>query len=265
MEITSKDNAKEIYNSGYGYDHMYHKEYTSKGTANTALGFGIAGTAIGLASMFKNGGFNLFGNSTPENININTISGGSLGAPTAFQVYSKECDDAVALTAAIYQGQISGLREMQGAREIDVNEKFQIWKSQVDGDFGLYKSTRDGFDALVAKQNADAFGLYKNQRDNFDVLSKRISDLETKQAVADAIEPWRAKVLDMRIDSVAYAAKSGIDLEAERRCCADNKIVNYMNRTFYPVSVADVTTGTTVTPRTTYNPLCGCCDDRCGK
>jgi hypothetical protein len=53
MEITSKDNAKEIYNSGYGYDHMYHKEYASKGTANTALGFGIAGTAIGLASMFK--------------------------------------------------------------------------------------------------------------------------------------------------------------------------------------------------------------------
>lgn len=252
MEITSKDGAKEIYNSGgYGYDHMHHKDYASKGTANTALGFGIAGTAIGLASMFRNGGFNLFGNSSPENVNINTISGGALGAPSAFQVYSKECDDAIALTSAIYQGQISGLRKMQDAREIDVNEKFQLWKSQVDADFGLYKSTRDGFDAIIAKQNADSFGLYKNQRDNFDVLSKRISDLETKQAVADAVEPWRNKVLDMRID-----------LEAERRCCADNKIVNYVNGTFYPVSVANVTTGSTSTVRTVYNPLCGCCDSK---
>lgn len=250
MEITSKDGAKEIYNSGgYGYDHMYHKDYASKGTANTALGFGIAGTVIGLASMFRNGGFNLFGNSSPENVNINTISAGSLGTPTAFQVYSKECDDAIALTSAIYQGQISGLREMQGAREIDVNEKFQLWKSQVDADFGLYKSTRDGLDALSAKQTADAFGLYKTQRDNYDVLAKRISDLETKQAITDAVEPWRNKVLDMRID-----------LEAERRCCADNKIVNYVNGTFYPVSVANVTTGTTTTARTVYNPLCGCCE-----
>lgn len=263
MEITSRDGAKEIYNSGgYGYDHMYHKDYASKGTANTALGFGIAGTAIGLASMFRNGGFNLFGGSSnvPENVNINTFSGGAFGAPSAFQVYSKECDDAIALTSTLYQGRIASMKELQAAREIDVNEKFQIWKSQVDGDFGLYKSTRDGFDALVAKQNADAFGLYKNQRDNYDALSQRISNLETKQAVTDAVEPWRAKVLDMRINGVACAAQSGLELEAERRCCADNKIVNYMNRTFYPVSVANVTTGTTVTPRTTYNPLCGCCE-----
>ena len=58
-----------------------------------------------------------------------------------------------------------------------------------------------------------------------------------------------------------FASKgvAGIALEAERRCCADNKIVNYVNSNFYPISVADVTTGTAVTQRTLSNPLCGCC------
>ena len=50
-------------------------------------------------------------------------------------------------------------------------------------------------------------------------------------------------------------------LEAERRCCADNAIVNYANATFYPKMVADVTVGTTTTAQTLYNPIpdCGCC------
>lgn len=165
---------------------------------------------------------------------------------------------------------VSTMNNARAAREVDVNEKFQIWKSQVDADFnlyksqvdadfGLYKSTRDGFDVLNTKLTDSTFGLYKSQRDNFDALSARIGALETKQAVADAVEPWRAKVLDMRINGVAANAQAGIALEAERRCCADNKIVNYVNGNFYPVSIADVTTGTAVTQRTLSNPLCGCC------
>lgn len=65
----------------------------------------------------------------------------------------------------------------------------------------------------------------------------------------------------MRINGVAAGAQAAVDLEAERRCCADGKIVNYVNSTFYPVNIADVTTGTTTTARTVYNPLCGCCGD----
>jgi hypothetical protein len=139
-------------------------------------------------------------------------------------------------------------------------ELFGVYKSQIDADFGLYKSTRDAFDASAAKQNADTFALYKSQRDADDALAARISALETKQAVNDAIDPWRAKVLDMKINGVAAGAQSAVALEAERRCCADNKIVTYVNGNFYPVSVADVTTGTTATAREIYNPLCGCCN-----
>ena len=52
-----------------------------------------------------------------------------------------------------------------------------------------------------------------------------------------------------------------IQLEAERRCCADNSIVNYANATFYPKMVADVTVGTTTTAQVLYNPIpkCGGC------
>jgi hypothetical protein len=49
--------------------------------------------------------------------------------------------------------------------------------------------------------------------------------------------------------------------EAEKRCCADNAIVNYLNATFYPKMVSDVTVGTTTTAQSVYNPIpdCGCC------
>ena len=50
------------------------------------------------------------------------------------------------------------------------------------------------------------------------------------------------------------------NLEAERRCCADGKIVTYVNSNFYPINVADITTGTTTTARVPFNPLCGCCN-----
>ena len=55
-----------------------------------------------------------------------------------------------------------------------------------------------------------------------------------------------------------------IQLEAERRCCADNALKNYVNATFYPKMVADVTVGTATTAQALYNPLpdCGGC---CGK
>ena len=73
-------------------------------------------------------------------------------------------------------------------------------------------------------------------------------------AVNEAVEPWKFKEV--------YSA---IALEKERRECADCSIVGYANCTFYPVNVADVTVGTTSTPKSTYNPLgcmqsnsCGC-------
>lgn len=49
-----------------------------------------------------------------------------------------------------------------------------------------------------------------------------------------------------------------VNLEAERRQCADCKIVNYVNSTFTPKLITDYTAGTTSAAAPTYNPLaCG--------
>lgn len=114
--------------------------------------------------------------------------------------------------------------------------------------FGLYKTMRDSDDAIVAKHTKDSFDLYKYSRDGFDAMQKEIATLQTKLAVADAVQPWKDKAI---YDAIA--------LENERRCCADNKIVNYSNLMFYPTQVADITVGTTSTARLPFNPLCGCC------
>lgn len=114
--------------------------------------------------------------------------------------------------------------------------------------FGLYKSQRDSADAIIAKHNADAFGLYKNSRDSYDILKSQIDAINTKLAVQEATQPYQYKSI---MDAIA--------LEAERRNCADNKIVTYANQTFAPKYVADFTVGTGTTQQSIFNPLCcGC-------
>lgn len=102
--------------------------------------------------------------------------------------------------------------------------------------------------AFREKDIAEKFGLYQNDNANYNALNARISKLETNEAVMAAVEPYRMKILN---DKIA--------LETERRCCADNKIVGYLNGNFQPLYVADMTPATTSTERTTYNPLCDCC------
>ena len=156
---------------------------------NTLLGAGGLATGItALASKVpKNGGCGC-----RNNWNGPGYCDG-VNSPSAYQAIMKGCDDAVDLTRAFYNGRITELNEAREAREIDVNEKFQIWKSQVDADFGLYKSTRDGFDALAA----------------------RIGDLETKVAVGAAVRPYQDALINCKIDKVADHAA----FDLYRRTC----------------------------------------------
>lgn len=149
------------------------KRYATKGEA---LGIGIPALALGGLAFLRQGGFGgLFGGGCNEGVAVaNEI--------TAKEAYTKECEDAVALTAAIYQGRITDLQEKFAIRQNDVDEKFQIYKSQVDGDFGLYKSGRD----------AD------------DVLANRISRLECKVDVNSATLAEREKARE-REKELEYA------------------------------------------------------------
>ena len=183
-------------------------DYASKGVAGSALGLGIAGTALALLN-----GNGLFGWGKARNEDM--------------YLERKECQDYIDLTKEFYAGRIQSIRD-----------------------------SADVFYNMESKLNSAAFRLYKSQRDNYDVLADRIAKLETKASITDAVEPWRDQVLQMKINSVAGL----VDLEAQKRSCSDNILVNYMNSTFYPKSIADVTVGTTTTKEQVYNPLkqCGC-------
>ena len=184
---------------------------------------GIAGTALGLLALSR-GGFGLFGNgasglSMPENVNINALGGGTNGngvsAPTAFQTWEKGCEDTLALQKGLYDWALVQQSQRFADRQTLNSELFSVWKGQIDADFGLYKSTRDGFDVLSAKQNQDAFNLYKSQRDADDDIRKELSDLKAQVAINAAVRPYQDKLIQCEIDK---AFTAGINYTDRKTC-----------------------------------------------
>ena len=201
METTNKEVVEK---KVYVHDEN-EKDYASKGTA---LGVGIPALVLGGLSALAlwgrgNGfGFGGYNGGMPENVNINTYGGvsGANAAPSAFQAWENACDGRLALTNEMWGLKMNTMTQMYDHRQTDIAEKFSIWKSQVDADFGLYKSNRDSYDAISAKMNEAAFGLYKEQRDNYDKVSARLSALETQVAVGAAIRPYQDRLLQCEID-----------------------------------------------------------------
>lgn len=190
------------------------KRYTSEGKGNAALTTGIIGTALGAWALFGNkraGGFGVAGGlgGGSTNINVNGMDGmGGVGrnCPTAYEVQMKECDDVLALQAGIYDL----------ARNTD-GKILGVYQSQNAADFMLYKSQRDGDDAIVAKHNQDAFNLYISQRNGDDVLKDRILNLEAQVAVGAAIRPYQDKLIQCEIDK---AFTAGISYTDKKTCKA---------------------------------------------
>lgn len=96
-----------------------------------------------------------------------------------------------------------------------------------------------------------ALELYKYVDGKFNTINEALAAQAVRnQAFNDALQ------------AMDYKAMQAIALEAERRECADCKIVNYANSTFTPKLITDYTAGTTSAPASVYNPLacgqCGC-------
>jgi hypothetical protein len=73
-----------------------------------------------------------------------------------------------------------------------------------------------------------------------------------------AAQAVRNQAFNDALASTDYKFTQAIALEAERRECADCKIVNYANSTFAPRLITDYTAGTTSDVAQVYNPLaCG--------
>jgi hypothetical protein len=189
------------------YEEGHKKNYATNGTA---LGVGIPALVLGglafLGQMGKGGGFNLFGGgATPGD------------APTAFDAWKKECADAVALTNEIWGSKLSTMQTMAQTREVDVREKF---------------------------------GLYKTQRDLYDVLNERyaqkFNDLDKKVAVLEATRPYQDRLIQCDIEKALCTAINYTD----KRTC---KMVS--GTVMLPLSptVTGVTSYNACVPATTEN------------
>lgn len=188
----------------------------------------IIGTVLGAAALWGRGGNGIgsilggggASGGTPTNININggdTSYGGTSGhyAPTAFEAYEKGCSEALALTGAIYQQRINSLNEATAAREVDVREKFGLYKSQVDADFGLYVNNRDNIDRVNNRLNAELFDLYKYTRDKDDETKKELCDLKAQVAISNAVRPYQDKLLQ---NEIATAFSNAINYVDRKTC-----------------------------------------------
>lgn len=112
-----------------------------------------------------------------------------------------------------------------------------------DAEISLLKST--------IYEDQKALEIYKYFDGEIKVVNARLAE----QAVINQANKDSFAILQERMECCKNELSGAICRERDDRRCADNTIVTYLNATFYPKQVADVTVGTTTTPQTTYNPL----------
>lgn len=210
--------VRECPDYGYGGRSDYGHKSSTRGIAVGGLVTGIVGTVLGAASLWNRNGGGLTsllgggsGGNLPTNVNINGVGGGGCASPTPFEVYSKTCGDVLALTKGFYDQRITSLNEATAAREVDVAEKFQLYKSQVDADFGLYVNNRDNIDKVSNRINDELFSLYKYTRDKDDETRKELCDLKAQIAVSAAVRPYQDKLLQNEIATAFANAINYVD------------------------------------------------------
>lgn len=184
-----------IYDDGYGH----RGNSNVRGRADAGLALGIVGTVLGGAALLGRGGLGaiLGGGSSPVTVNA---SGGGCYAPTAYDVASKECSDILAVTKGYYDLTIAGMRSATAAREVDVAEKF-----------GLYKDNRDNIDRVNNRINDELFSLYKYTRDKDDDIVAKISTIEADAAVSKAVRPYQDKLIQCEIEKNFSWLKNYVD------------------------------------------------------
>ena len=128
-------------------------------------------------------------------------------------------------------------------------------------ELGLEKSNAEK-DAKISLLEANIYGDQK-MLEMYKYVDGELKSIRTNLAAQDVknaqIEGAFA-VLGEQMKATKNEFLCALNRERDERCCGDNAIVNYVNATFYPKLVADVTVGTTTTAQTVYNPLpnCGC-------
>ena len=185
-----------------------HRGGNVRGRADAGLALGIVGTVLGGAALLGRGGIGaILGGGGGSPVTVNTSGGGC----SPFNAYAKECEDVVALTRGMYDLYIVGQQNATKAREIDVAEKF-----------GLYKDNRDNIDRVNGRINDELFSLYKYTRDKDDETNDKISCLAQQVAINTAVRPYQDKLIQCEIEKTATWLKNYVD----RNMCGVIKGIN---------------------------------------
>lgn len=201
-------------------------EFASKGLGGTALGFGIAGTAMSAL----NGG-------------LQNLLGGVLGGNNQNAVNALA---ELGLAASLLGGNAKccgGCNETIGATRYDLGVMNQL--AEKDAIIARLQGSQE-----IDKKILELY-QYVNSRDK--ATGETIAQIAAAQAVQNQKINDNMKFIEADLNNKIAAEKNA-------RCCADNSIVTYANATFYAKLVADVTAGTETTAQATYNPIpnCGC-------
>ena len=125
---------------------------------------------------------------------------GSAGAPTAFQAWSKSCEDTLALQGGLYQWALTQQSQRFQDRQVIDSEMFGLYKSQIDADFLLYKGNRDNYDSLKAmyhvKDGKKYIGEKYDMQKAHEVCNKFKDKLEEDIEVADVYVAINAQYHD---------------------------------------------------------------------
>lgn len=204
------------------------KNYASKGVAGAGLGTGIAGLSLGVINAL--GGLGAMGG----------LWGGNRAAGNDALTAMMTADLLRGRTTVGCGGDCDPVtqREMKLIQEIAAK------------------------DSALALRDANTYNDQKTL-EMYKYVDGRMRDIEAQissQAVTNQATKDSFQLLQERLDCCCSKMQTAIEAEAKERCCGDNAIVNYANATFYPKMEANVTTGTTTTAQSLYNPLpvCGC-------
>lgn len=201
-------------------------DFASKGLGGTALGFGIAGTAMSAL----NGG-------------LQNLLGGVLGGNNQNAVNALA---ELGLAASLFGGNAKccgGCNETIGATRYDLGIMNQM--AQKDATIARLEVSQEVDQKILE--------LYKYIDGKDKVTGETIAQIAAAQAVQNQKINDNMKFIEADLNNKIAAEKNA-------RCCADNSIVTYANATFYAKLVADVEAGTETTAQATYNPIpnCGC-------
>lgn len=203
------------------------KEYASKGVAGAGLGTGIAGLALGVMNAAGGLGALALGNRNTAPMAPVMPCGIGYGLGTTW----------------------GGCSENMPVSRYELDREQQL--AAKDSEIALLKAN--------TYNDQKSLELYAYIDGQLKDIRKTLCD----QAVHNQRTEDSFVLARQDIAAVKSELTREIQIEAERRCCGDNSIVTYSNATFYPKMVADVTTGTTTTAQSLYNPLpkCGgCCN-----